>query len=111
MIRGEDGIAQMNAAARIEAEVYCGQRVCMTKRGKTTMIVAAVLAIGLTLLVWEVMTEFSATVNIFEGLSVSAPTTRLRVGESTQLTIQRKLQITRPGETEVALQACNHAEG
>jgi hypothetical protein len=62
----------------------------MTKRRKTTMIVAAVLAIGLTLLFWQVMTGFSATLNTFEGLSVSAPTTTLHVGESTRLTVRRK---------------------
>jgi hypothetical protein len=62
----------------------------MSRRSKTTTIVPAVLVIGLTLLVWQGMTGFSATLNAFEGLSVSAPTTTLHVGESTQVTVHRK---------------------
>jgi hypothetical protein len=62
----------------------------MTKTSKTALTVAAILAIGLTLLVWQAMTGFSATLKLFEGLSVSAPANTLHVGESTRLTVQRK---------------------
>lgn len=55
------------------------------------MIVVAVLAIGVTFLVWQLMTGFSATLNILEDLSVSAPMGTLRVGESTRLTVQKKV--------------------
>jgi hypothetical protein len=61
----------------------------MTNRSKA-MIVAAVLIV-ITFLVWQLMTGFSAALNTLEGLSISAPTATLGVGESTQLTVQKKV--------------------
>lgn len=54
-----------------------------------TKITAAALSLGLVFLVWY-LTGCGAALGIFEALSVSAPTTTLHVGESTQLTVQRK---------------------
>ena len=62
----------------------------MSNKTKAATLAVAVLAIGLALLVWQGATGFSAALNLFEGLSVSAPTTTLRVGESTRLTVQKK---------------------
>ncbi len=58
--------------------------------GKTSKILVAVSAVGLALFVWQAATGFSAALNVFEGLSLSAPTTTLHVGESTRLTVQGK---------------------
>ena len=62
----------------------------MSKTSKVATIAVGVLIIGPALLVWQGLTGFSATLNIFEHLSLSAPTTTLHVGESTLLTVQRK---------------------
>jgi len=62
----------------------------MSKASKIITSAVAVLALGLALLVWQGMTGFGATLNLFEGLSVGASTTTLHVGESVQLTIRKK---------------------
>lgn len=51
---------------------------------------AAVVLVVVTFFVWQLMTGFSATVALFEPLSVSAPITALHAGESTQITVSKK---------------------
>ncbi len=62
----------------------------MPQKIKIATIALAVLALGLAIFVWQAATGFSATLNFFEGLSLSAPTTTLHVGESTRLTVEKK---------------------
>src|SRR5581483_2440158 len=65
----------------------------MSSENKTVRIVViafSLAAVVLGLLVWQLFTGFDAGSKLFEALWVTAPSTTLHAGESTQLRVRKK---------------------